>query len=193
MTRPTDDAVPFLLAREAVLLPYEKLPGQIFRDHLRHFAWMEYEQCLGDEFAALMLACSREAGGDHFFVELLDPFAMDNFGHSGRAQIRSAAEYCAFLDVHSPSSDEVMSIRNLGFHFLFTGPQATWAFLADRWTEVVVAARTDPPPWPVVEGVRFVPFDSMLKIAAGPYRGQLPEGKRDAFIKCYQAASWNPR
>jgi hypothetical protein len=150
------------------------LPEMVFPPELRDYCWLEFEDMLGDEFWACLQRCAIEAGDSHVLVRCRAPYPL---------------EYSDFLDLALPES-RAISPRNVGDAFQVAGAGGHWAFHGDRSVELLVGAHAGGLHWPVVRGVRYHTFETMLDLASAPYRRMPPPGLLDAYEAHYRSGSW---
>lgn len=176
---------------DAVIDRGRQLPDLVFRSHFAQFCWLEFEDVLDDPFFACLQALRTEHSEQRILAACVEPDPIANFGHSGLASFdadQSVTDYDAFMG--TGHIDALINIRNIGNVIVYCGDSLSWAFVADRSAEVAVGAATTPGRWPVIKGVRYHTFDSMLDIAAGPFRGALPPRVREAYERNFRAQSW---
>jgi hypothetical protein len=168
------------------------LPEMVFPPELRDYCWLEFEDMLGDEFWACLQQCAIEAGEAHVLVRCRSPYPIENFGFPGIAKFdvsATANEYSDFLDIALPESRQI-SPRNMGEAFQVAGAAGRWAFHGDRSVELLVGAHASGLHWPVVRGVRYHTFETMLDLASAPYRRIPPPGLLEAYEARYRSGSW---
>ena len=171
----------------------DELPHQVFRPHLSNYCWLEFDLVLTSEFWTCLQRCSMDTSDQQLYVICRHPFPNENFGHSGGAAFLPSdtdSDYHSFLDIALPETMSV-NIRSIGDKLIFFGDSRGWFFVANRSVEITVGANASHRSWPLVNGIRYLPFTSMLEVASGPYRRNLPEKIRREYVDNYQAGFWN--
>lgn len=153
---------------------------------------MEFETVLQDEFWDLLTRCATESGDRRLYVQCDDEHVADNYGHAGVAEFDvgdTSLAYSEFLDLQDPKHGTV-SLRDFADRLFFWGDSARWAFVGSRSVELCVGGHASDEDWPLVKTIRFHTFETVLELASGPYRKQLPADQVSKYEVNYRAKSW---
>lgn len=165
------------------------VPDRVFAPKLPAYAWLEFEDVLQDEFFEVLLACAREHGDTRLWAQCDDAGIDADVGFSGCAEFIVGDQpeaYRAFLDKTNGS----LSLRLIANRLLYWGDSREWAFVGNRSVELCVGGMRDHDRWPIVRNIRYHTWESVLELASGPFRKQLPERHRVRYERNYREGSW---
>lgn len=177
----------------AVVALGARLPEQVFRTNFTQYCWLDFEDVLDDPFVDCLRAISAKHATERFYVACVSPEPLANFGHSGIATFGATFSVSGYDELFDAGFvDPRITIRNVGDVIAYVADDGAWAFVADRTAEVAVGAQKRTTGWPILPGVRYLPFGTMLEIAAARFREGLPDSHRDFYTRNYMGRSWDP-